>query len=86
MTAVIASLLTLLSTLVGALLFHFLSEKRKRREELTEQKLKAYSDFINSASRIIAARRLGQTENDSAELAALNDAKVRIKKYFYLFK
>lgn len=60
------------------LVTHFLTERRKRREELTEQKLKAYSDFINSASRIIAARRLGQIENDSQELALLNDAKVRI--------
>lgn len=63
---------------MGALLTHFLTEKRKRREELMEQKLKAYSDFINSVSKIIAARRLGQTENDTGELAILNDAKIRI--------
>lgn len=78
MNILLVGLLSLISAIIGALLTHFLSEKRKRREELMEQKLKAYSDFINSASKIIAARRLGQTENDQGELAVLNDAKVRI--------
>jgi hypothetical protein len=78
MTAILSGLLSLFGALLGVLITHFLSERRKRREELIEQKLKAYSDFINSASRIIAARRLGQTDNDPQELALLNDAKVRI--------
>jgi hypothetical protein len=78
MTILSVGLLSLVSAIIGALLTHFLSERRKRREELMEQKLKAYSDFINSASKIIAARRLGQTENDPEELAVLNDSKVRI--------
>lgn len=78
MTAILPGLLSLLGALLGVLVTHFLSEKRKQREEPTEQKLKAYSDFINSASKIIADRRLGHTENDSQEVALLNDAKVRI--------
>jgi hypothetical protein len=78
MTAITSGLLSLIGALLGVLATHFLSDRRKRREELTEQKLKAYSDFINSASNIIAARRLGNTENNPLELAILNDAKVRI--------
>lgn len=78
MTAITSGLLSLIGALLGLLATHFLSNRRKRREELTEQKFKAYSDFINSASKIIAARRLGNTENDPHELARLNDAKVRI--------
>ncbi|MCQ8179852.1 hypothetical protein NP603_01910 [Methylomonas sp. SURF-1] len=78
LTAITSGLLSLIGALLGVLATHFLSDRRKRREELTEQKLKAYSDFINSASKIIAARRLGNIENDPQELAVLNDAKVRI--------
>lgn len=41
-------------------------------------RLKAYGDFLQAASRLVAARRLGKKNDEFEELAALNDAKVRI--------
>ena len=78
MTVTLAAVLSLMSALIVALASHVLSERRKRRDELVDLKLKAYSDFINSVSRLVAARRLGQTQDDPTDLATLNDAKTRI--------
>ena len=75
---VLASLLSITSALIVAILSHVFSTKRKRRDELAELRLKAYVDFINSASRLVAARRMGRTADELDELAALNDAKTRI--------
>ena len=41
-------------------------------------RLKAYGDFLQAASRLVAARRLGKKNDELEELAALNDAKARI--------
>lgn len=78
MSATLATLLSLMTALVVAVASHTLSGWRKRRDELVELRLRAYSDFINSASRLVAARRLGKTSDEPADLAALNDSKTRI--------
>ena len=78
MSATIAALLSLLSALIVAVLSHVFTMRRNRQDELAELRLKAYADFINAASRLVAARRLGQVIDEIAELAALNDAKTRI--------
>jgi hypothetical protein len=78
MTATLATVLSLMSALIVAFSGHLLSERRKRRDELAEMRLGAYRDFINAASRLVAARRLGLTEDESEDLVALNDAKTRI--------
>jgi hypothetical protein len=78
MTPLIAALLSLCSALIVAVLSHLLSTRRQQRDELAELRLKAYTDFINSASRLISARRLGKTNDALDDLALLNDAKTRI--------
>lgn len=74
----IASTLSLLSALLVAILSHFFSITRKRHDGLVEMRLKAYTDFINAASRLVAARRTGRVSDELEELVALNDAKIRI--------
>lgn len=78
MSLAVASLISLLTAVVVAVLSHIFSEKRNRSDELAEMKLRAYCDFINAASRLVSARRLGHTGSEVDELAALNDAKTRI--------
>ena len=78
MTPTLAAIFSLMSALIVAFAGHALSERRKRRDELVDFKLRAYSDFINSASKLVAAHRLGQTKHDPVNIAALNDAKTRI--------
>ncbi|SEA83796.1 hypothetical protein SAMN05660420_03360 [Desulfuromusa kysingii] len=78
MSIVLTTVLSLLSAITVAVLGHFFSTRRKRTDELAEMRLKAYSDFINSISRITSARRSGRTEDELDELSALNDAKNRI--------
>jgi hypothetical protein len=75
---VLASLLSFTSALIVAILSHVFSTKRQQRDELAELRLKAYADFINAATRLVAARRMGRTADELDELAALNDAKTRI--------
>jgi hypothetical protein len=77
-TTILATLLSFSSAVIVAVLGHFFSTRRKQRDELAELRLKAYADFINAASRLVAARRTGRTVDDLDELAALNDAKTRI--------
>ncbi|MES2189783.1 MAG: hypothetical protein V4454_06640 [Pseudomonadota bacterium] len=78
MTPLFVAILSLCSALVVAVLSHLLSTQRKQRDELAELRLKAYTDFINAASRLVSARRLGKTDDALDDLALLNDAKTRI--------
>jgi hypothetical protein len=70
--------IALISPFIAAFLAHFLAEARMRKNDLSNFKLAAYSDFIISASRLAAVRRLGDTRNDVEDFASLNDAKNRI--------
>jgi len=78
MSATLAAALSLVSAIVVAVLSHVFSTRRKRGEELAEFRLSAYTDFINSVSRLVSARRMGRVSDELEELAALNDAKTRI--------
>jgi hypothetical protein len=78
MSSTLAAVLSLLSAVVVAVLSHLFAATRKRRDELSEFRLKAYTDFINAASKLVAARRMGRVADEHEELAALNDAKTRI--------
>lgn len=78
MSIAITSILSLISAITVAVFSHFFSMRKKRGDELAEMQLKAYSDFINSISRLVSARRKGRTEDELDELATLNDAKTRI--------
>ncbi|MDE2420091.1 MAG: hypothetical protein KGO49_02770 [Gammaproteobacteria bacterium] len=74
----IPALFSLFGAILGVVLSHYYSNKRKRKDELIEFRLKAYSDFINATSRLTIARRNGQASDEVSELAILNDAKLRI--------
>jgi hypothetical protein len=78
MSAVVASIFSILSVVVGVVLGHYLSQQRQGQASLLAIRIKAYSDFITCVSRLAAARRTGEVTNEVAELAALNDAKARI--------
>ena len=78
MSIAITAILSLLSAITVAVLSHLFSTRRKRVDELSELRVKAYSDFINSISRLVSARRRGRSEDELDELATHNDAKNRI--------
>ncbi len=69
---------SLLGVILGIVLSHYYTAQRKRKDELIEFRLKAYTDFINAASRLTIARRNGLIADEVSELAILNDAKLRI--------
>lgn len=73
-----ASYISLLTAIIVAVLSHFFATKRQRRSELAEYRLKAYTDFVKAASRLAAARRIGVTNDELKDLAAINEAKARI--------
>lgn len=73
-----SALLALLSVVVGALVGHYLSDRKSRKDELATMRLEAYKDFINATSILFSARRTGRTKDEAIELAALNDAKTRV--------
>lgn len=74
----LGGLLSFAGALLAVVVGHWLTSQRKRRDELYELRLKAYTDFITAASHLAAARRTGETDTELAQLAALNDAKTRI--------
>jgi hypothetical protein len=78
MSPLLAVLFSVASAIIVAVLTHLLAQRRKQRDDLAEVRLKAYTDFINSASRLVSARRLGAIVDQPEELAVLNDAKARI--------
>jgi len=78
MSAAFATLLSLASAVLVALIGHRLAERRARGDDLANMRLKAYGDFLQAVSRLVAARRLGKKNDELEELAALNDAKSRI--------
>jgi len=74
----VAGGLSLFTAVIVAVLSHIFSIRRNRKDELSAMRIKAYSDFINSASKLASARRVGKTDDALDELGALNDAKTRI--------
>lgn len=78
MTITLAAILSLIAGLIGAAFGHVLSEKKSRNDELAKMRLDAYVDFLKAISFLVSARRSGRTQDELAELAALNDAKARI--------
>ena len=78
MTATLATLLSIIAGLIGAVFGHLLSERRSRKNELAKLRLDAYTDFLKATSHLVSARRAGRTKDDLVELGALNDAKTRI--------
>lgn len=71
-------LISVICSIISAFIVHQLAMNRIQKNEIIKFRLTAYSDFIGSSSRLIVARRIGQTENNLNDLALLNDAKNRI--------
>jgi hypothetical protein len=69
---------SLITGFIGGFLAHMFASKRNRENDLSRFKLQAYSDFIGAASKVAAARRTGNIENDLDDLSKMNDAKNRI--------
>lgn len=78
MSGLVVASISLMSAVTVAILSHIFAMSRNRGDELAQMRLKAYTDFINSGSRLVSARRIGVTDDELEELAALNDAKARI--------
>ena len=71
----------ILGVVVGALLQGFFNRKNQVASSLSELQNKAYSDFLNSVSKIAVAQRKDQRTAVTGELSNLADAKSRICVY-----
>ncbi len=74
-TSIGASLIT---GFCAGLVAHKFASKRNRENDLANFKLQAYSDFIESASKVAASRKMGNVESDLEDISKMNDAKNRI--------
>lgn len=70
-----------LGVIIGALLQGFFNRKNQKVNNLSELQNKAYSDFLNSVSKIAVAQRKNQRNIVNDELSNLADAKSRICVY-----
>ncbi len=78
MTIFISFASSVVAAFFAAFLAHFLATSRSKKNELLKLQIQSYSDFLAAASRLAVARRLGSSTNESVDLIALNDAKIRI--------
>ncbi len=74
---IVAPIIGLFGVFIGA----FLTHKNQKINHLSELQNKAYADFLNAASSIAVAQRLGNRDKVSGDLANLADAKSRICVY-----
>lgn len=70
-----------LGVVIGALLHGFFNRRNQAASTLSELQNRAYSDFLNSVSKIAVAQRKDQRTTVTEELANLADAKSRICVY-----
>lgn len=77
----IVPVIGVLGVVIGALLQGFFNRKNQAANNLSELQNKAYSDFLNSVSKIAVAQRKDQRTVVAEELSNLADAKSRICVY-----
>lgn len=77
----IVPVIGVLGVVIGALLQGFFNRKNQAANNLSELQNKAYSDFLNSVSKIAVAQRKDQRTVVTEELSNLADAKSRICVY-----
>ena len=70
-----------LGVILGAFLQGFFNRKNQKVNNLSELQNKAYSDFLNSVSKIAVAQRNNKRSEVTLELSNLADAKARICVY-----
>lgn len=78
---VLVPVIGVLGVVLGALLQGVFNRKNQKVNNLSELQNKAYSDFLNSVSKIAVAQRKSQRNVVNEELANLADAKSRICVY-----
>ncbi len=70
--------ISILSPFIAVILTHYFTISRMKKNDLSALKITAYTDFIQSVTKLASLRRIGNTQNDLEDLALLNDAKNRI--------
>lgn len=78
MATAITALLSILGVVVGAFLQNYLAKQNNQQKQLLESRNKAYVDFLEAVSLVVAAQRMGKKERELEELAKLTNAKARI--------
>lgn len=78
MTPATTAFFSILGVTVGAILQHFLARQNNQQKQLLESRNKAYVDFLEAVSCVVAAQRMGKKERELEELAKLTNAKSRI--------
>jgi len=78
---ILVPIIGIVGIVVGALLKGFFNRKNQKANNLSELQNKAYSDFLNAASKIAVAQRNNQRSVVTDELSNLADAKSRICVY-----
>lgn len=81
MNPAITALLSILGVGVGATLQWWFAKRGNEHKHFLELRYRAYSDFIEAASKLVSARRSGQSSAEVELLAKLTDAKARICIY-----
>lgn len=71
----------IIGVVVGASLQGFFNRKNQKANNLSDLQNNAYSDFLNSVSKIAVVQRKNQRELVAEELSKLADAKSRICVY-----
>ena len=79
--AILIPFIGVLGVILGAFLQGFFNRKNQKVNNLSELQNKAYSDFLNSVSKIAVAQRSSKRSEVTAELSNLADAKARICVY-----
>ncbi|MEJ1393686.1 MAG: hypothetical protein RPU64_05770 [Candidatus Sedimenticola sp. (ex Thyasira tokunagai)] len=77
----VAPIIGLVGIVIGAFFQSHYAKKNDIHKNLSELQNKAYADFLNSASSIAVAQRVGEREKVVSELSKLADAKSRICVY-----
>jgi hypothetical protein len=75
---VLSIFIAVVSGACSAFLIHFLNRKRNREENLRSAQIRAYTDYVGTASRMALAKRRKDEESYSKELVQYNDSKARI--------
>lgn len=81
MESMTSGIFAILGVAVGALLHYFLTKRHQKENQVTEWRNKAYVDFLEAISVIVASQRKGDKKATIDQLSKLADAKSRICIY-----
>ena len=81
MEAITSGTFAILGVVVGALIHYLLTKKNQKEQQLVEWRNKAYIDFLEAISVVVASQRKGDKKVTIDSLSKLADAKSRICIY-----